>query len=60
MAIEQAGQDHARERHRRVERPADQLVELVLVHLLVVADRHARTGWMKIGTCWSSAHSQNG
>ena len=40
-AVEQAGEDHARERHRGVERAADHFVELVLVHLLVVADRHA-------------------
>ncbi len=40
-AIEQAGQDHARQGHRRVERAAHELVELVLVHLLVMPDRHA-------------------
>jgi len=41
ITVEQAGQDHPRQRHRGVERPADQLVELELIHLLLVADRHA-------------------
>src|SRR5262249_17400225 len=35
-------QDHACERHRGVERPPDQLIEFVLIHLLVVSDRYAR------------------
>src|SRR6266487_3921386 len=44
IAVEQPRQDHACERHRSVERPPYQLIEFVLIHLLVVSDRHAR--WM--------------
>ena len=42
IAVEQPGQDHARQRHGGVERPTDQLVELELIHLLLVPDRHPR------------------
>ena len=42
IAVEQPRQDHACERHRGVERPPDQFIELVLIHLLLVSDRHAR------------------
>src|SRR5262249_45067771 len=41
-AVEQAPQDHTRERHRGVERSSHQFIELELVHLPIVADRHAR------------------
>jgi hypothetical protein len=42
IAVEQAGQDHPRQSHCGIERPADQLIELELVHLLLVADGYAR------------------
>src|SRR5499433_2681579 len=42
IAVEQPRQDHACERHRGVERPPDQFIEFVLIHLLVVSDRYAR------------------
>src|SRR5262249_51084674 len=40
IAVEQPRQDHAGERHRGVERPPDQFIEFVLIHLLVVSDRY--------------------
>src|SRR5262249_60428473 len=42
IAVEQPRQDHARERHRGIERPPDQFIEFVLIHLPVVSDRYAR------------------
>src|SRR5215469_8608014 len=42
IAVEQPRQDHACERHRGIERPPDQFIELVLIHLLLVSYGHAR------------------